>query len=203
MQLANLRKIPIGGYGNLHEAVKQLKAKDAIELVIDIPQTLQGDLEIPGNIVLNIKPNAPINIPSGVTLTLNSQPIAGRYKIFDGEGTVAGTIKFYYPEWFGDSVTNNLNTTDASLGVNYGNSGFLKLHNGVIIQWGMLYITAGTVYTYTFPISFPNACLNAVASPTDTQDYDLGVENATKTGITIDNSKCPVSRNLTYIAIGH
>ena len=48
------------------------------------------------------------------------------------------------------------------------NNGYQKLPGGLIIQWGRVAAPAAGVVSATFPITFPNACLNAVATIYDT-----------------------------------
>lgn len=42
----------------------------------------------------------------------------------------------------------------------FGVSGYIKFSNGFILQWGKTTMTATGVQTVTFPIAFPNACIN-------------------------------------------
>jgi hypothetical protein len=48
-----------------------------------------------------------------------------------------------------------------------GTSGYSKLPNGLILQWGAKSITAGSAYyqqaDFTFPIAFPTACIHCSA----------------------------------------
>jgi hypothetical protein len=44
-------------------------------------------------------------------------------------------------------------------------SGYQKLPSGLIIQWGTGTAVASGTSTVTFPITFPNACLNVVGTP--------------------------------------
>lgn len=44
-------------------------------------------------------------------------------------------------------------------------NGYTYLPNGIIMQWGLLPITDDQYLTVTFPVSFPNAILNASATP--------------------------------------
>jgi hypothetical protein len=62
--------------------------------------------------------------------------------------------------------------TPAGLGIafrNYNNPGYARLVGGLIIQWGFTnsidIATAGSTVTATFPIAFPNACLNLQGTP--------------------------------------
>lgn len=81
-------------------------------------------------------------------------------------------------------------------------NGYQKLSNGLILQWG--YDATGATGTYTFPIAFPNAALNIIAT-----EYNYGTNGSEK--ITITNlgvASFDVTRNATsgafwYFAIGH
>ena len=48
--------------------------------------------------------------------------------------------------------------------VNVGTNGYQKLPNGLITQWGTYSgtLSHGALYTATFPIAFPNACLKVI-----------------------------------------
>ena len=45
----------------------------------------------------------------------------------------------------------------------FADDGYVKLDNGLIMQWGQETVSA-TTETVTFPIEFPTACLNVVAT---------------------------------------
>lgn len=86
------------------------------------PDTLNGDsttniglkagtYNVTENMTINaqlvIPEGAIINVAAGVTLTINSQILAGRYQIFAGDGDIvvnAAKQPFGYPEWFSDDV---------------------------------------------------------------------------------------------------
>ncbi|MBR7092935.1 MAG: right-handed parallel beta-helix repeat-containing protein [Clostridia bacterium] len=62
-----------------------------------------SDLTVPEDMVLAFNRGARLVIDSGATLTINGFVEAGRYQIFDGDGTVSGSIRSAgYPHWFGD-----------------------------------------------------------------------------------------------------
>ena len=50
----------------------------------------------------------------------------------------------------------------------FSGSGYQKLPNGLIIQWGEVSVdvsaNTSTLYSFTFPIAFPNACLQAYST---------------------------------------
>jgi hypothetical protein len=47
----------------------------------------------------------------------------------------------------------------------FGVSGYAKLPNGLIFQWTTQSLTAGAVFTWTFPLAFPTACIALHATP--------------------------------------
>ena len=46
---------------------------------------------------------------------------------------------------------------------NLAESGYQKLHGGLIIQWGSALIHTSQGQTFTFPIAFPNKCISVLA----------------------------------------
>ena len=67
---------------------------------------VSNNLSIATNITVCVEPGARFNIVSGKTLTLNGPFEAGRYEVFTGSGTTAGSPKLVYrfSEW-GDATT--------------------------------------------------------------------------------------------------
>ena len=61
----------------------------------------------------------------------------------------------------------------ADSGKSFATNGYQKLSNGLIIQWGRSSASGGR--TISFPIAFPNACLNVVASAYEYRVYRYGV----------------------------
>ena len=50
---------------------------------------------------------------------------------------------------------------------NFAQNGYTKVPNGLILQWGYIYPCYANSWGYvTFPVAFPNACLNAIANGT-------------------------------------
>lgn len=60
----------------------------------------------------------------------------------------------------GDVTLANLTAFIKSLGT----SGYQKLPGGLIIQWGWVSNGGGAAVGVTFPIAFPNACINVQAT---------------------------------------
>jgi len=60
--------------------------------------------------------------------------------------------------------TDNIADIVADFGNSLSTSGYQKLPNGLIIQWG---VSATSNEIVTFPITFPTNCLQAVASATN------------------------------------
>jgi hypothetical protein len=86
--------------------------------------------------------SASLNLGYGDTLTLVSNGI-GSWIAFGGSLQLSSAAVF----------SSSLATT-----------GWQKLPSGLIIQWGQAPCAASTSTTTTFPIAFPNACLNVAGS---------------------------------------
>ena len=98
------------------------------------------------------------------------------------------------------SVSTPASMFGASISVN----GYQKLPSGMIIQWGK---TSGGngVYTYSFPIAFPNACVNilsqtanAIANDDDSTTNGTEPISNSQFNITLDKG-----RACFWIAIGY
>jgi hypothetical protein len=89
-------------------------------------------------------------------------------------------------------------TLDGSLGVNYPDAttqttagtqsltsnGYVKLPNGLIIQWASLNITANPT-TWTFPIAFTTACYSVNGTAQTTLQRFVTVSASTTTTATV------------------
>jgi len=62
-----------------------------------------------------------------------------------------------------EKILDKTSDTAGSTSKSFADDGYVKLDNGLIMQWGQETISA-TTEVVTFPISFPTACLNIVAS---------------------------------------
>ena len=91
-------------------------------------------------------------------------------------------------------------------------NGYQKLYGGLIIQWGTTgSLNYDTSLNISFPILFPSACLNMVASPRaiNTQSFSGSVSaytsNVTNTGATLtnDSSTAREAFAITWMAIGY
>lgn len=68
----------------------------------------------------------------------------------------------------------------------HSTSGFQKLPNGLIIQWGTALIANGTTGTaIVFPTAFPNACRNVSCVATGTVPIAYVLASTSKTGATL------------------
>ena len=94
-----------------------------------------------------------------------------------------------------------LNAEFASL---KASSGYTKLPNDLILQWGTFSTpaTAGADVTVTFPIAFPNACLSAGC--TSEAEQAIGIAAFTKTNVTVSKGVSdPYARSGYWYSIGH
>ncbi len=92
----------------------------------------------------------------------------------------------------------------AGLGKSAATPGWIRLPGGIIVQWGVTgTVTTGSgtwvSSTASFPITFPNAFLKAVASLGDSADAVAGGYTA---DVLIDDSACTTSALQAYIRRG-
>lgn len=85
----------------------------------------------------------------------------------------------------------------ASLAVN----GYQKFASGMILQWGTATIT--TSGTVTFPINFPTACLNVMATANNNGALYQSIYSVTATDFILDSSGTGAPYNFFWQAIGH
>ena len=87
----------------------------------------------------------------------------------------------------------------------FADDGYVKLDNGLIMQWGQETVSAST-QTVTFPIEFPTACLNVTATSyvvdTGGQTHSPGINTLPTTTQVILNTKSSWG-TIFWQAIGH
>ena len=87
----------------------------------------------------------------------------------------------------------------------FADDGYVKLDNGLIMQWGQETVSAST-QTVTFPIEFPTACLNVTATSyvvdTGGQTHSPGINTLPTTTQVILNTKISWG-TIFWQAIGH
>ena len=108
-------------YRSLTEAISAIRERET-NLIITNEQSVDEDLMIPANIHLVFMQGGMLSIGSGITVHLTSQPSAGLYQIFKGDGNILlqdSQVDFVYPQWWGavadyvpgepsDEATDNL-----------------------------------------------------------------------------------------------
>jgi len=121
-------------------------------------------------------------------LNVSGNGTAGQFLSSDGDGTMS---------WTTPSATSAQSLTQ---------NGYATLNGGLIIQWGYYGAASGGTIAITFPIQFPNACLNVSATPealTDSGgiDYSVGLSTTpTTTSVTFTKQS---SRAFYWQAIGY
>lgn len=101
--------IATADYGTFAAAVTAAAGKT---LVVNTAVTT-GTTTVPSTVALHFDRGGSISVNGGATLTINTTIDAGRWQIFSGAGTVAGSpilVDGVYPEWFGavgDGTTND------------------------------------------------------------------------------------------------
>jgi hypothetical protein len=112
---------------------------------------------------------------SGGTLTGTLTINGSNQLVVGGNGTVSGSLTF------GGGTSNGTltiasgslqiggtNIADGDFATVQATQGYQKLPGGMIMQWGTHTSgPQGSPVTITFPIAFPNACLNVQATQTD------------------------------------
>lgn len=84
---------------------------------------------------------------------------------------IGGNAQLRYTQSFSHAIASN---------------GYQKLPSGLIIQWGLN--AAGTTSAgaaVTFPLAFPNACFQVIASDSGNQDYAYGCGTPSKNGFVL------------------
>jgi len=99
-----------------------------------------------------------------------------------------------------DTTTNLLDLRSKD----FNTSGYQRLPGGLILQWGKVGGASSTNLTFTFPIAFPNAALQAVATVAVSTSFtaETGINSLSASGMTV-NHRAGVATNVRCIAIGH
>lgn len=86
----------------------------------------------------------------------------------------------------------------------FASNGYQKLPSGLIMQWGTHSHVGGTGEIVTFPIPFPNACLNITTSNADGLGGNLNIQayNLTTTNFTAKNNNAGAVKSA-WLAIGY
>lgn len=84
--------------------------------------------------------------------------------------------------WFEVPQSDKTNSAITTSGISKNTNGYVKLGNGIMIQW--FSISANS--TITFPTAFPNMC--GFVSIVDGSANSCGISNITKTGCTYSQS---------------
>ena len=121
-----------------------------------------------------------VNLASGATSSTISLPAAGDFVTLAWDGSVwrvvGGSATMLNAAPLAGSTTQQFNVASATSSANavnlgqfpnsIGSSGYQKLPNGLILQWGYIAATNGT---FNFPIAFPNAALSFFACNSNSQ----------------------------------
>jgi hypothetical protein len=126
-----------------------------------------------------------------------------------GSGLDADTVDGYHASAFALAG----HTTHVGEQLSLQQNGYFRMANGLILQWGVSNeINADANSTLTFPISFPNACLKAFVSITNSyafsDDIFARVISYSTSAITVraertSNASTGGQRYIEYFAIGY
>jgi len=91
-------------------------------------------------------------------------------------------------------------------------SGYIRFHNGLILQWGYSSKTTESDHTKTgFPVIFPHTCLSAVITPklsasSSTSDWNASIMSIDASGIVIminNTGSSTYAEGVRFLAIGY
>lgn len=98
---------------------------------------------------------------------------------------------------FDDDFGHNINSS--------AGSGYQRISDGIILQFGSVFVAGDGQSTVNFPITFPNGCLQAVAtlgSSFDvTDDGAVGAYNLSASSMTVSQG-CSTGKTVRWLAIG-
>ena len=130
--------------------------------------------------------------------------------LYDGNGQTYGvrTDRADYADSAGNADTvDGYHASSLLSGFNaassFGTHGYQKFGNGLIIQWGQATVTtSGGAVTATFPVAFPNSCLQVVRAEKFVLSYNYSgaIQSWNNSGVTANNWSLGTWH---YIAIGY
>lgn len=160
---------------------------------------LQTDIFDQGPVVLDSNLAAAMLPVNGASVQRNGNHLFGP----DNDGSGSGVDA---------DMLDGLHAADflRDFGASLSSNGYMKLSNGLIIQWGTITgtFTAAVDNNVTFPIAFPNATLNLVGANSDVAAQGnavVGFNYSPPPGPTGFKFRTSVSgqNRLNWIAIGH
>lgn len=84
----------------------------------------------------------------------------------------------------------------------YGLGGYVKFGNGFMIQWDYLGNLGSGTYTYNFPITWPNACMSIMVTPTYSASVTAGANAISNAQYQIINNGALEVRSWRMLAVG-
>ena len=110
--------------------------------------------------------------------------------VIEGETNLVTGYNAIYQKLLDNTNYLNENKADALGAVSltassFATNGYRKTSDGLIIQWGYYTYSSSSIATITFPISFPNACLNIQV--TSNQISNWNYDNDT-VGVRVNNT---------------
>ena len=169
-------------------------------------ETIGGTKTFSSTISGSISGNAG-TVTNGV-YTTGTQTISGN-KTFSGTNTFSGSNTVSGSVDLGSSATaiTPASATDSSTKVattawvSKSQNGYVKLGNGIIIQWGRNTVTSSGGQTITLPTAFTNSNYKVISADESSDGYgQLGITARTTTNFTF-NPNWP--RTYAWIAIGY
>ena len=109
--------------------------------------------------------------------------------------------------WYGFVAGLDMGNSDSAGYDTTANAGYTILSNNIIVQWGQVDVPANSFTDFTFAYTFPNQCLQAVASgqeadPSETNSAAIGAYNFNTTHCSVFNNN-DTTITSSVIAIGY
>ena len=101
------------------------------------------------------------------------------------------------------NTTQVATTAFVNLAGTLSSNGYVKLINGLIIQWCSGVVNAGATSTINFPMAFPNALFQCYPVEQGNNQTGWSVSSTTGSGITIRNGDASFAHTWTILAIGN
>jgi hypothetical protein len=107
--------------------------------------SIANNLAVPNNVTLKPERGAILNVPDGITLTINGGVEAGLYQVFSWTGTgkvqfgAASRVKEIFPQWWGavgDGANNDLTAVQAALNAPAGNCAVKFIKGSYLLDGG-------------------------------------------------------------------
>jgi len=185
--------------------VSSVSVAGSSNVVLTATQTGAGVIVLSGELTGNINVIFPVN---GRWSVINASTGAFTITCKTAAGTGVVITSGYGALIVGDgtNIRSSANDIMGQFPAQISGNGWVKMPNGIILQWGTIYVSGDANTSGSFPTSFPNAVFAAYATYNDlgwntTADGSVAIQPTTS-GFTIRNGYF-VAGTASYLAIGY